>query len=106
MLIATAAEASAKGWNWDLVTHVAETVTIFSAVLTGAFALYQWRKDLRWKQAELARTMLDEIFDYPPSDDAWRMVDGETNYKTSEGIAYTITIADVRAALPNLPSGV
>ena len=50
-----------------------------------AAELKQRAEELRWKQAELARTLLDEIFDFAPSNDALRMVDGEVDYKDENG---------------------
>jgi len=89
---------------WELwsfkATVIATLITFISAVVTGGFAVWQWRKDLRWKQAELARILLDEIFDYDPSNDAWRMVDGEETYKDAQGDQYRIDMAMVRKALP------
>jgi hypothetical protein len=63
--------------------------------------LLQREQELRWKQAELARTMLDGIFDYDASNDAWRMVDGETEgYNDSRGNSHHIDMNLVRASLP------
>ena len=63
--------------------------------------LLQREQELRWKQAELARTMLDGIFDYDPSNDAWRMVDGETDgYNDSRGNTHRISMDLVRSSLP------
>jgi hypothetical protein len=63
--------------------------------------LVQREQELRWKQAELAREMLDAIFDYPPSNDAWRMVDDEEDgYKDSQGRPHRINLDLVRKALP------
>ncbi len=62
--------------------------------------LAQREQELRWKQAELARQMLDEIFDYGPSNDAWRMVDDEEAYKDDKGNQYRINMDQVRRALP------
>ena len=63
--------------------------------------LVQREQELRWKQAKLARTMLDGIFDYPPSNDAFRLVDGETvGYKNSRGKSYDIEMSLVRESLP------
>lgn len=95
--------SSAKDlWElWSFQAVVAATlITLVSAVVTGGFAVWQWRKELRWKQAELARILLDEIFDYGPSNDAWRMVDGEKLYKDDQGNEYHITMDLVRQALP------
>jgi hypothetical protein len=56
--------------------------------------LRQRQQELRWKQAELARTMMDAIFDYDPSNDAWRMVDGEEDgYKDQGGNKHRIDMA-------------
>jgi hypothetical protein len=57
------------------------------------------QQELQWKQAELARELLDDIFDYKPSNDAWEMVDGETDFKDMDGVRLHITIEDVRRAL-------
>lgn len=98
------ADVSSAKELWELWSFKAAVVTtlitIMSAVATGGFAVWQWRRELRWKQAELARTMLDEIFDYGPSNDAWRMVDGEESYKDEKGVEYRITMDQVRRGLP------
>ena len=73
--------------------------TALSGVCTGAWAVWQWRDQHRWKQAKLARKMLDEIFDYRPSNDAWRMVDGDKKYKDTEKVEIEITADDVKRAL-------
>lgn len=74
--------------------------TAFTGFLAAWWAVWVWRRDLRWKQAELARTLLDEIFDYGPSNDAWRMVDGEETYSDEKGNIYVINMDLVRQALP------
>lgn len=104
--------------------HYSFIATVFAAIFAAVWALKQWRdetaqrredqkaeletrraelkqrdKDLRWKQARLAREMMDAIFDYKPSNDAWRMVDSEQAYKY-KGNSYTINMNDVRRALP------
>ncbi|MDQ1636941.1 MAG: hypothetical protein QOF62_280 [Pyrinomonadaceae bacterium] len=33
-----------------------------ATVVAAVFAIFQWRKNLRWKQAEMAKTCLDEIW--------------------------------------------
>jgi len=99
------AQTAPGGGGWDtasLVAAIGVMVTVLIACVTGAWAVFTWKKEseskrasldrqlkhreevLRWKQAELAREMLDEIFDYTPSDEAWRMVDGGTTYKDRE----------------------
>jgi hypothetical protein len=99
--------------------------TVFGAIWTAVWAVGQWRQEatwrrqdqqkeletrraelaqreieLRWKQAGLAREMLDEIFDYGPSNNAWRMVDGEEDYSDDKGNSYRIDMNLVRRALP------
>lgn len=89
---------------WEMLSFKATVavalITLGSGVITGGFAVWQWRKEYRWKQAELARKLLDEIFDYDPSNDAWRMVDGEENYKDNNGNPFRVSMDDVRRALP------
>jgi len=88
---------------WELwsfkATVAAALITLVTAVVTGGFAVCQWRKDLRWRQADLARTLLDAIFNDPASNDAWRMVDDERNYEDLEKVKLQITMDDVRRAL-------
>jgi hypothetical protein len=114
--------AEVSGKPWETLSFKA---AIFSAIFTvlagicaGIWAVIVWRKEalwrredhaaevnqreveLRWKQAELARQLLDEIFDYGPSNDAWRMVDGEEAYKDNDNNEYRIGMDLVRRALP------
>ncbi|MBI4660018.1 MAG: hypothetical protein HY735_14350 [Verrucomicrobia bacterium] len=110
----------------DNVEHYSFVATIFGVIWAAVWAVKQWREEtgrrredqakereskrtevlqreqeLRWKQAELARIMFDGIFDYDPSNDAWRMVDGEEEgYKNSRGNEYRINMDLVRQALP------
>ena len=85
---------------WEINSFKA---AVFGAICTGLWAVWQWQKDYRWRQVELARKLLDDIFDYPPSDDAWKMVDGETSFNDSEEHEeegkIKITMADVKRAL-------
>ena len=111
----------------DRSEHWSFVATIFAAIFTAVWAIFQWRdetakrredqekereskraalaqqqQELRWKQAELAREMMDAIFDYVPSNDAWRMVDGEVQgYKDSLGNEYQIDMDMVRSSLPH-----
>src|SRR5215471_11296281 len=98
------AEANPMRDLWELLSFKATVITalltLAGGVVTAALAVRQSRKDYRWKQAELARSLLDDIFDDPPSNDAWRMVDGEELYEDEQGNKYQITMADVRRALP------
>src|SRR5262249_23226710 len=57
-------------------------VAVFGGLLTAALAvvqaflsLWQRRADFRWKQAELARQMIDEMYDFEPSHTALLMID-------------------------------
>ena len=45
------------------------------ALIQASLSLRQRSRDMRWKQAELARNMMDEWFDFVPSDNALRMFD-------------------------------
>ncbi len=118
------AQAAATTWT-DKWEHYSFVATVFAAVWAAVWAIKQWKREskwrrqdqekeretkheelaqrkqeLRWKQAELARTMMDTIFDFSPSNDAWRMVDGETRYKDEDGNDYQIDMNLVRRALP------
>jgi hypothetical protein len=120
MIIPLLAEAGTDKWE-----HYSFVATVFAAIWAAVWAVKQWRdetakrredlvkeretkraellqreQELRWKQAELARTLLDEIFDYGPSNDAWRMVDGEKIYTDDKDNEYHITMEIVRQALP------
>jgi hypothetical protein len=46
-----------------------------ATVVTAIAAIFQWRKNLRWKQAEMAKTCLDEIWDDKLAFAALRMLD-------------------------------
>src|SRR5262249_45794692 len=76
--------------------------TIFAGICAGVWAVAVWRREakwrredrhaellrrnqeLQWKQAELARQLLDEIFDFPPSEGALDMLDGESEFSEFE----------------------
>jgi len=113
--------AEAAGNPWETLSFKAAVYlaifTILAGICAGIWAVVVWRREaewrredhaaelkqraeeLGWKQAELARTLLDEIFDYGQSNDAWRMVDGEKKYKDGDN-EHHITMDLVRQALP------
>jgi hypothetical protein len=114
--------AAASGNGWETISFQAAAFsaifTAFAGICAGVWAMIVWQREarwrredhaaelrqreeeLRWKQAELARQLLDEIFDYGPSNNAWRMVDGEESFKDELGNEYRINMDDVRRALP------
>jgi hypothetical protein len=102
MLAITPLLAEASGNSWETISYIAAAMLACYTIIMG---LRQWNRDLEWKkqdrenelkarqeerlqrdqellwkQAELARKLLDDIFDYRPSDDAWKMVDEETTF--------------------------
>ena len=60
--------------SWKAAVGAA-LVAALAAVAKGFWALWQQRKELRWKQAELARELVDKWFSWTGSSNALRMVD-------------------------------
>ena len=59
-------------------------ITMVAAVVGGPWALFQWRdtlaqrkREFRWKQAEAAYKLMDQVFDDEHTGDALLMIDGE-----------------------------
>jgi hypothetical protein len=59
----------------DLFQIAAWAVAIVGGLIAAFKAIAEWRKDLRWKQAEMAKTCLDEIRDSPLASAALKMLD-------------------------------
>lgn len=88
-----------QGMQW----RVAVIVGIISAALAVASAIgtyFQRRKEHRWKQAELGKRILDELFADPLSRDACYMLDvGRRQYPDLAGRDATVSRDEVLAAL-------
>jgi hypothetical protein len=79
-------------------TAATACVTVIFGLATGGWAVWLWRRDYRWKQAELARRLLDDIYEYELSNAAWGMVDGKTHFQGKQG-EVIVNMDDVRRAL-------
>jgi hypothetical protein len=78
------------------IKDIAETsmyiVTSIGAPIAALWSLLQWRESLqqrkiefRWKQADLGRQLLDQLFDEPVAGIALELIDGELHFlKTPE----------------------
>lgn len=76
-----------KSWQlfaWQAAV-VAALVAAIAALVKGFWALWQQRKELRWKQAELARALTDKWFSWQGSNVALRMVDEGAGSYTVDG---------------------
>jgi hypothetical protein len=52
------------------------------ALIQAFFSIRQKQRELRWKQAELARELIDNLFEWPASRNALAIVDeGESDYE-------------------------
>ncbi|HEU4648848.1 MAG TPA: hypothetical protein VFS33_07275 [Gemmatimonadales bacterium] len=70
--------------SWQAAV-VAALVAALAAVVKGFWALGQQRRELRWKQAELARELVDKWFEWEASNNALRMVDEGLGSYTVDG---------------------
>lgn len=91
--------------SWQAATFAALFAAI-AALVQGAWALRERRRELRWKQAELARVLMDEWFGREPSNTALVMIDeGNGRYGSKDLGAYDVNAGDVRSALAITGSG-
>ncbi len=82
-------------YQWQ---EISSTVVVLAGFITAVVALLQWntalkqqRDERRWKQAELARRLTDEWFDWKPSGIAMMLIDeGKGVYKLGDGPQYDI----------------
>lgn len=78
--------------------EISSTVAVLAGFITAVLALLQWntalnqkRDERRWKQAELARRLTDEWFDWKPSGIAMMLIDeGKGVYKLWDGPQYNV----------------
>lgn len=59
----------------DIFQIAAWAVAVVGGLIAAFKAIDEWRKDLRWKQAEMAKTCLDEIQDSQLASAALKMLD-------------------------------
>jgi hypothetical protein len=91
--------------QWIEVT--AKIVGIIGALVAAGLAIWQAReslkqrkRELRWKQAEMGKKAIDEIFDYEPSRNACFMIEPrKRRYTTTENLTEVITHSMVISAL-------
>jgi hypothetical protein len=75
-----------------IVAVVGGLVTASKAVVELARANQQRRLDLRWRQAEMAKRCLDELFGHPEARSALKMLDWDgLTYATAGGFTQRIT---------------
>jgi|SRR5215204_4224341 len=83
-----------------VVAIVGGLTAAFLAIWQAGQNLKQRKRELRWKQAELGKKIIDEIFDYQPSRDALLMVEGrKRHYKITEGDSEVIVYPEIISAL-------
>ncbi|MEA3093651.1 MAG: hypothetical protein QOJ04_4993 [Caballeronia sp.] len=79
---------------------IAGLITAFLAVVQAIVATLQRRRELRWKQAETGRDLMDKLLDEPLSNAALLMLDSDVRiYKIGEKESARIAAADMLAAL-------
>ncbi len=68
----------------DIVETIFYFVTALGAPVAGLWALLQWRESLkqqkikfRWRQVDLGRQLLDQLFDETVAGIALELIDGE-----------------------------
>jgi hypothetical protein len=71
-------------FSWKAAVGAA-LVAVLAALAKGIWALWQQRQELRWKQAELARELMDKWFSWAGSNNALRMVDEGAGEYSVEG---------------------
>jgi hypothetical protein len=83
-----------------------KAVGILGGLIAAAFALFQARmsldqrrRDLRWKQAEMAKKVVDEWFDFEPSKLALQMTEGRKRRYPTGGRSEIILYPEVLDAL-------
>jgi hypothetical protein len=85
--------------SWQ-VTIVTALIAAIVALVTAIANLIQRSRDTRWKQAELARKLFDEIFDFETSNNALIMIDEFSEaFQISGGEDISVSFADIDAAL-------
>jgi hypothetical protein len=98
--------------NWQVAAWQAAVfgglITAFLAVVQATAATRQRRRELRWKQAEVGRDLMDKLLDEPLSNATLLMLDSNAReYRITDQDKVTIRAADMLRALDadNLPEG-
>jgi len=83
------------------VTVISALFAAIVALVQGGFALVQRFREIRWKQAELARQLVDQWFSWEASNNALTMVDeGEGDYSLDRyGTHHVDPVNDIPKAL-------
>lgn len=99
-------EAYLKRLNAPLIAAWVGIATGLAAIATFATSISQRRKELRWKQAELARKLLDDLFANDDSGQGLDMLDGvKRRYKGFDDQAIDVNPADAVATVAKSLSG-
>ena len=84
-------------WKVAIVTGLAAAIL---ALVQAIAALAQRAREMRWKQAELARKLLDDVYDFDPSHNALIMVDEfAESFQLDNGQEIEVSFTDIDSAL-------
>jgi hypothetical protein len=83
---------------WKVIAVVSSLLAVISGFIVAVIGIIQWRgvtlkraSDFRWKQAELARMLMDEWFDWEYSQIALILVDeGADSYGLKNGVSFDL----------------
>jgi hypothetical protein len=89
-----------------IVGIVGALIAAIFALAQARLSLAQRREDLRWKQAEVAKKVVDEWFDWDESRDALLMIEPrKRRYVLPNGESHVIEQPDVLKALSSTATG-
>ena len=86
-----------RSWKVAIVTGLVAAIV---ALITAIAGLIQRARETRWKQAELARKLLDDIFDFQPAYNALIMIDEfKESFQMDGGQTTDVSFRDIDQAL-------
>jgi hypothetical protein len=90
----------------NLVTKWLAIATGFLGIITFIFSIIQRKRELRWKQAELARKLIDDLFNDEDASQALYILDDVNRpYKDCDGTPMNASRSDLMRSINNSLTG-